>query len=93
MNWITSSHSNHSNCVQVAFAKSSHSGYNGNCVEVGYAKSSHSTANGHCVEAGEGSCGMVHVRDSKDKDGGVLSFSPGAWMEFLGGLKAQSPAR
>ncbi len=89
MDWITSSYSGYNgNCVEVAFAKSSYSGAN-NCVEVGYAKSSHSVSN-HCVEVGggqEGVCGLVHVRDSKDPGGGVLSFSPGVWMEFLDDIR------
>lgn len=86
--WHTSSYSGYNgDCVQVAFRKASHSGSNGHCVEVGYRKSSQSMANGDCVEAGTGSCGMVHVRDSKDPDGGVLSFSPANWQAFIDGLK------
>ncbi len=40
--------------------------------------SSHSIANGDCVEVAGGPL----VRDSKDPDGPVLSFSPGAWQAF-----------
>jgi len=77
-----------------SWSKSTHSAYNGNCVEarfacveVGYATSSHSHAN-NCVEAGTGSsCGMVHVRDTKDRTGGILSFSPHDWQEFVDSLK------
>jgi hypothetical protein len=84
MNWITSSYSGYNgNCVQAAWAKSSHSVLD-NCVEMAWDKSSHSTANGHCVEAAwakssyspmdncvetaHGECELVHVRDSKDVD-------------------------
>lgn len=67
---------------------SSHSGGT-NCVEVVFVKSSRSAHNGSCVEAGLGGCGLVHVRDSKDRDGGVLSFSPAAWALFLTSLRAQ----
>ena len=53
-------------------------------------KSSYSGSNGGaCVEVADG-CGQVHVRDSKDLDGPVLDFSPGAWMEFLDDLKGDS---
>jgi hypothetical protein len=82
--WSKSSHSNSNGCVEASWHKSSHSA-NGNCVEVVFRKSSHS-ANGDCIEVADG-CGRVHVRDSKDPDGPVLEFSPGAWMEFLEGLK------
>lgn len=66
---------------------SSHSYVNGNCVEVAWNKSSHSTANGHCVETATG-CGQVHVRDSKDPGGPVLTFSAQAWAAFTAGAKA-----
>lgn len=65
---------------------SSHSHGNGACVEVGWNKSSHSYPNSNCVETATG-CGQVHVRDSKNPDGGVLTFSPGEWMAFLAGAK------
>ena len=52
-------------------------------------KSSHS-ATGECVEVADG-CGLVHVRDSKDKDpdAPILSFSPASWRSFAGCLKRQ----
>jgi hypothetical protein len=28
-------------------------------------------------------CGTVHVRDSKDKDGAQLAVAPEAWSDFL----------
>ncbi len=50
-------------------------------------KSSHSSSNGgECVEAASGG-GLVIVRDTANRDGGALSFTAGAWQEFLGGLK------
>lgn len=70
----------------VIWRKSSYSGYNGNCVEVAWRKSSYSVGNGACVETATG-CGQIHVRDSKDPDGPVLEFSPGAWAEFLDGVR------
>jgi hypothetical protein len=71
-----------------AWTKPSRSFSNSNCVEVARRKASDSFANQNCVEAGEGACGMVHVRDSKDPDGPVLTFSPGQWEAFLAGVKA-----
>lgn len=60
--------------------KSSYSGYNGDCVEVAWRKSSHS-ANGNCVEVA--APGQVLVRDSKNPEGPVLSFTPDEWRTFL----------
>jgi Domain of unknown function (DUF397) len=45
-------------------------------------KSSHSTNNGQCVEVAG-----CQVRDSKDADGPVLSFTPQAWQAFVDGVK------
>ncbi len=72
---------------QLAWFKSSYSdGEGGQCVEVAveWRKSSHSGAEGgQCVEVAD--CpGVVHVRDSKDPSGPVLSVGPGAWAAFLG---------
>jgi Domain of unknown function (DUF397) len=67
--------------------KSSHSFANGNCVEVAWHKASGSYANQNCVEAGPGACGMVHVRDSKDPDGPVLTFTAALWAAFTAGVK------
>jgi hypothetical protein len=50
-------------------------------------KSSRSNANGQCVEVadlGE----AVAVRDSKDRTGPVLLFTPGEWSAFVEGAKA-----
>jgi len=41
---------------------------------------------GNCVEVGGAGC-LVAVRDTKDRDGGTLEFSPGAWQAFTGALK------
>ncbi|MFY1685676.1 DUF397 domain-containing protein [Micromonospora sp. WMMD730] len=42
-----------------------------------------STNGGDCVEVADNLSGLVAVRDSKDRDGGVLSFTPAAWRSFL----------
>ncbi|MGP3924693.1 DUF397 domain-containing protein [Streptomyces sp. 8N616] len=50
-------------------------------------KSSYSgNEGGACVEVA--TCpGTVHVRDSKDKSGPTLAFSPIAWAEFIATLR------
>ncbi|MFJ6617102.1 DUF397 domain-containing protein [Kitasatospora sp. NPDC091335] len=68
------------------WVKSSYSGTaGGDCVEVAVAwvKSSHSgTEGGDCVEVA--ACpSTIHVRDSKDKAGPTLAFSPEAWSAFV----------
>ena len=47
-------------------------------------KSSFSFSNGNCVEVAElpGECVKVGVRDTQDREGPVLRFSPEAWREF-----------
>ncbi|WP_404815416.1 DUF397 domain-containing protein [Streptomyces thermolineatus] len=47
-------------------------------------KSSHSgDQGGNCVEVAAAP-GTVHVRDSKDREGGSLAFTPEAWAAFVG---------
>jgi len=56
-------------------------------------KSSRSTQNGSCVEVAtvhgskEGSDGVVAVRDSKDRRGSVLVFTPDEWRAFTAGVR------
>lgn len=50
-------------------------------------KSSRSIGNANCVEVSALPDGHLVVRDSKDKSGLVLSFTPGEWAAFLGGVK------
>ena len=45
-------------------------------------KSEHSAYNGNCAE-GRIADGMVQVRDSKDPDGAVLTFTRNEWAAFL----------
>jgi len=71
---------------ELAWFKSSYSsGQGDNCIEVAlsWRKSSYSSGSqGDCVEVA--ACpGTVHVRDSKDKEGPQLAFSPEAWANFL----------
>ncbi|MGW7442273.1 DUF397 domain-containing protein [Kitasatospora sp. NPDC054795] len=66
--------------------KSSYSDDNGGaCVEIAisWVKSSYSgTEGGNCVEVAP-SPSSIHVRDSKDKAGPTLAFSPAAWSAFV----------
>ena len=50
-------------------------------------KSSYSGANGgQCVETAT-AAGAVLVRDTTDRDGGTLAFTPDAWAEFITAIK------
>ncbi|MDN3297841.1 DUF397 domain-containing protein [Streptomyces ficellus] len=66
--------------------KSSYSGSEGgNCVEVAYdwRKSSYSSdEGGNCVEVAAHPR-AVHIRDSKNPAGPVLTVSPAAWEAFV----------
>lgn len=54
-------------------------------------KSSHSHGDGNCAEVavvpgGDGY--LIAVRDSKDRSGGTLTFTPADWLTFTGHIKA-----
>lgn len=73
--------------------KSSYSVNNGACVEVAWHKSSYSGGT-ECVETLIClDCGMVHVRDSKDRDGPVLGFTRAEWAEFTQRLRSVKTKR
>jgi hypothetical protein len=49
-------------------------------------KSSYSSAQGgQCVEVGND--GVIHVRDTTNRDGGTLAFSAEAWERFTATLR------
>lgn len=50
-------------------------------------KSTRSGSSGNCVEVATPTQ-LVMVRDSKDRQGPVLSFNPGQWVGFIKGIKA-----
>ena len=50
-------------------------------------KSTRSNAGGDCVEVADNLSDAVAVRDSKDKTGPVLTFTPDEWRAFIGGAK------
>jgi len=67
--------------------KSSHSYDREYCVEVAFARACGES--GYCVEVGRCSCsgGEVKMRDSKDPDGPVLSFTPAVFERFVADVK------
>jgi Domain of unknown function (DUF397) len=52
-----------------------------------WVKSSLSFANGNCVEVSDQPGGAVGVRNSRDREGPVLRFTPDEWHSFLGGVR------
>jgi hypothetical protein len=50
-------------------------------------KSSRSGGNGDCVEVAGKLPGAVAVRDSKDRGGPALAFTPEAWNAFVAAVK------
>ncbi|MBE1485560.1 DUF397 domain-containing protein [Plantactinospora soyae] len=45
--------------------------------------STRSNGTGVCVEVADNLRGRVLVRDTKDRDGGTLTFGPAAWQAFV----------
>lgn len=57
-------------------------------VDATWRKSTYSGGSGsECVEAGAADRGRVLVRDSKNRDGAVLSVPACAWQTFTAALK------
>ncbi len=52
----------------------------------GWRKSSYSDNGGQCVEAGNIRPGVA-VRDTTDREGPELAFTPQQWRDFLGRVK------
>jgi hypothetical protein len=50
-------------------------------------KSAHSASNGNCVEVARLEGGDVGVRDSKNRSGAILVFTPDEWNAFVGGVR------
>ncbi|OEV03778.1 hypothetical protein AN219_38105 [Streptomyces nanshensis] len=45
------------------------------------------TATENCIEVADNSVESIHVRDTKDRFGVVLSFPPASWVEFVESIK------
>lgn len=58
-----------------------------------WVKSSVSRSNGACVEVASLPGGHVGVRNSRDRGGPVLRFTPAEWFAFLGGVRNGEFAR
>jgi hypothetical protein len=87
--WRKSSHSTaNGDCVEAEgrWKKSSYSMANGDCVEAEgrWVTSSHS-GGANCVEFAR-QPEKIRVRDSKDRTGPVLEFTPQEWRTFLATL-------
>lgn len=55
--------------------------------------STYSSGNGgNCIEAASAT-GSVAVRDTKDRDGSLLSIPADAWAKFTSSLKSLAPAQ
>ena len=52
-----------------------------------WVKSSLSFYNGNCVEVATLPGNQIGVRNSRDRAGAVLSFTPDEWQAFLGGVR------
>ncbi len=52
-----------------------------------WVKSSLSYANGNCVEVSDQPGGTIGVRNSREREGPVLRFTPDEWQAFLGGVR------
>jgi hypothetical protein len=64
--------------LNATWRKSSASGEQA-CVEVRYLTGA--------ADRADGATGHIEVRDSKDRDGAVLSFSPTRWAAFTASLR------
>ncbi|WP_327682379.1 DUF397 domain-containing protein [Kitasatospora sp. NBC_00458] len=75
--------------IEPVWIKSSYStNEDANCVEIAWHKSSYSTNEGaECIEVAETTAAVL-VRDSKDKSGPHLTFSPAAWQAFVSFARA-----
>ena len=52
-----------------------------------WCKSRRSQQNGACIEVVRNLPGIVVVRDSKHRDGAVLTFTAHEWRSFISGIK------
>lgn len=55
-------------------------------IDLRWRKASYSDNGGNCVEVGD-DAGRVLVRDTQDRRGPVLQFTPGAWRRFADRVK------
>jgi hypothetical protein len=58
-------------------------------VDRGWRKSSYSGNGGQCVEVADDDSRVI-VRDSKNRTGAILRFTPDAWVRFAKQVKADA---
>jgi hypothetical protein len=58
-----------------------------NPTQITFRKSSYSNQTGACVEVGALPDGGLAVRDSKDPEGGILTFSATAFTSLISAIK------
>ncbi|MEV8608836.1 DUF397 domain-containing protein [Amycolatopsis sp. NPDC051373] len=69
--------------AQAEWRKSSYTTNQSNCVEfAAWRQSSYTTDQSNCVEVATSPV-EIGIRDTKDRAGGHLTVSPGAWVAFL----------
>lgn len=51
-------------------------------------KSSRSGSQGNCVEVAANLPGVIAIRDSKDPDGPLLTFTPAQWAAFTAAVRS-----
>ncbi|MEU8610348.1 DUF397 domain-containing protein [Actinoplanes sp. NPDC048791] len=56
-------------------------------------KSTRSAGASHCLETAFGHDGNIYVRDSKNPQGGTLSFDTSAWADFIEAVKIDHLSR
>jgi hypothetical protein len=49
------------------------------------------TNGGNCIEVADNLPGRVLVRDTKDRNGATLTFTPASWQAFVGLAKTPAP--
>ena len=70
-----------------AWRVATYTGSSGSCVEVAsWRVASCTSGNGNCVEVGDADRAIL-VRDTKDRDGGTLTFTAATWQSFANSLK------
>lgn len=70
-----------------AWRVATYTGGNGNCVEVAsWRVATYTGSSGDCVEVGDTDSAVL-VRDTKDRDGGTLTFTTATWRSFTDSLR------
>jgi Domain of unknown function (DUF397) len=60
-------------------------------MDSGWRVSRYSGTNGNCVETASGN-GVILIRDTQNRDGGMLTVTPDAWQDFAARVRNGSAA-